>query len=108
MERPTRYRNSIVPHIYIEGASAGIEFYKRAFGATELFRIARPDGRILHAELEICGSVIMLGDPDDKLYAEPRRTGFCTAGLHLFVDDNASVMQRAVDAGAQPIQSPAE
>jgi PhnB protein len=108
MLRPERYRNAIVPHIYIDGASEGIEFYQRAFGATELFRIARPDGRILHAELEICGSVIMLGDPDDELYAEPRKTGRCTAGLHVFVENNASLLRHAVEAGAQLIDPPTE
>lgn len=49
--RPERYRNAVVPHIYIDGAAAAIDFYERALGAVELFRIARPDGRILHAEL---------------------------------------------------------
>lgn len=106
MIRPKRYRNSVVPHIYIDGASGAIDFYKRAFGAEELFRIARPDGRILHAEISICGSVVMIGDPDDKLYAEPRAFGRCTAGLHIFADDNAAVQERAVKAGAEMIQAP--
>jgi PhnB protein len=108
MERPARYRNAIVPHIYIDGASDGIAFYKRAFGAVELFRIAHPNGRILHAEIEICGSVVMLGDPDNELYAEPRKVGRCTAGLHIFVHDNAPLLRRAVEAGAQQIQPPTE
>jgi PhnB protein len=107
-ERPERYKNAIVPHIYIDGASDGIAFYERAFGAVELFRIAHPGGRILHAELSICGSVIMIGDPDDRLYAEPRTVGRCTAGLHIFTDDNAALLQRAVDAGAEEIQPPTE
>src|ERR1700704_2553661 len=97
--RPERYRNAVVPHIYVDGASDGIAFYKRAFGAVELFRIARPDGKILHAEISICGSVVMIGDPDDKLYAEPRTLGRCTAGLHLFPDDNEALLRRAVEAG---------
>jgi PhnB protein len=41
----------------------------------------------------------MIGDPDDKLYAEPRKLGRCTAGLHVFVDDNAALLRRAVEAG---------
>lgn len=106
--RPDRYRNAIVPHIYIDGAAAAIDFYERAFGAVELFRIARADGRILHAELAICGSVVMLGDPDEKLYGEPRKLGRCTAGLHIFVDDNAALLGRAIEMGAQEIQPPTE
>jgi PhnB protein len=105
-ERPERYRNAIVPHIYVDGAANGIAFYQRAFGAVELFRIAHPDGKILHAELSICGSVVMIGDPDDRLYAEPRAVGRCTAGLHIFTDDNATLLRRAVAAGAEEIQPP--
>jgi PhnB protein len=108
IERPARYRNAVVAHIYIDGASEGIAFYKRAFGAVELFRVTRPNGAILHAEISICGSVVMVGDPDDKLYAEPRMLGRCTAGLHIFPDDNAAVLRRAVEAGAEEIQQPTD
>jgi PhnB protein len=106
--RPGRYRNAVVPHIYIDGAAAAIEFYQQAFGAIELFRIAQPSGKILHAEIAIAGSIIMLGDPDERLYAEPRKLGRCTAGLHIFADDNAALMQRAVKMGAELIQAPTE
>jgi PhnB protein len=107
-ERPDRYRDAIVPHIYVDGASDAIAFYKRAFGAAELFRIARPDGKILHAEISICDSVLMVGDPDDRLYGEPRALGRCTASLHIFTDDNEALLRRAVEAGADEIQSPTE
>lgn len=106
--RPERYRNSVVPHIYVDGASNGIDFYKRAFGAVELFRIAHPGGKILHAEISIGGSVLMIGDPDDRLYGEPRKVGRCTAGLHLFLEDNVKFLRRAVAAGAEQIQPPTE
>jgi PhnB protein len=106
--KPGRYRDAIVPHIYIDGASAGIDFYKRAFGAVELFRIAHPNGKILHAEISIRGSVVMIGDPDDKLYGEPRMLGRCTAGLHIFLDDNKALLRRAVDAGAEEVQPPTD
>jgi PhnB protein len=106
MARPVRYQNAIVPHIYVDGASEGIAFYVRAFGAEELFRIARPDGKILHAEFSICGSTVMIGDPDDKLYSEPRALGRTTAGLHIFVDDNAALLRRAVNMGCEEIQPP--
>jgi len=104
--RPQRYLNTIVPHIYIDDAAQAMAFYARALGAQELFRIAGPDGKILHAEISICGSVIMLGDPDDKLYAQPRALGRTTAGLHIFTDDNAALLRRALDAGAEQVQPP--
>jgi PhnB protein len=106
--KPSRYGNAVVPHIYVDGASDGIAFYKRAFDAVELFRIAAPDGRILHAELSIHGAVVMIGDPGDELYAEPKALGRTTAGLHVFVDDNAAVLRRAVEAGAEQVQPPTE
>jgi PhnB protein len=106
--RPKRYRNAVVPHIYVDGAASGIDFYKRAFGAVELFRIAHPDGKILHAELSICGSVIMIGDPDHRLYEEPRALGRCAAGLHIFTDDNEALLRRAVEAGGEEIQPPTD
>jgi len=108
MGRPQRYRDAIVPHIYVDGAADAIAFYKRAFGAEELFRIAHPGGKILHAEMSICGCVVMIGDPDNRLYGEPRALGGCTAGLHIFVDDNAALLRRAVAAGAEEIQPPTE
>jgi PhnB protein len=106
--RPARYRDAVVPHIYVERAAGAVAFYAEAFGAEELFRIARPDGRIVHAELSICGAVVMLGDPDGPLYGEPRTLGRCTAGLHLFVDDNVAVQARAVAAGCEAVQPPTE
>jgi PhnB protein len=107
-QKPNRYDDAVVAHIYVDGASDGIAFYERAFGAVELFRIAAPNGRILHAELSIYGAVVMIGDPDDRLYAEPKALGRTTASLHLFVDDNAAVLRRAVEAGAEQVQPPTE
>jgi PhnB protein len=104
--RPSRYRDAVVPHIYVARAAEAIAFYKQAFGAVELFRIAHPDGRILHAELSISGSVVMIGDPDEKLYGDPRALGRCSASLHILVDDNEAVLRRAVEAGAEQIQAP--
>lgn len=106
--RPERYRNSIVPHIYVDGASDGIAFYKRAFAAHELFRFTHPNGRILHAALSICDSVFMIGDPDERLYGDPRTAGRCTASLHIFTNDDAALLRRAVDAGAKEVQAPTE
>lgn len=105
-ERPGRYRNAVVPHIYVNDASRAIDFYKQAFGATELFRIAHRHGAVLHAELSIGSMVFMIGDPDNTLYGEPSRLGRCTASLHIFTDDNATLMRRAINAGASQIQPP--
>jgi PhnB protein len=108
VDRPERYRNAIVPHIYVDGAADAIAFYTRAFGAVELFRIAHPNGKILHAEVSIAGSVVMIGDPDEKLYGDPRALGWCTTSLHIFVDEHERFLRRAVQAGAQIVQPPTD
>jgi PhnB protein len=108
LERPDRYRDAIVPHIYVDGAADGIAFYNRAFGAIELLRIARHDGKILHAEILIGGSIMMIGDPDETFYADPRKFGRCTTSLHIFVKDNEALLRRAVEAGAEMVQAPTD
>jgi PhnB protein len=103
--RPDRYRNAVVPHIYVDGAAEAIAFYERALGAERLFSVAGPGGEIMHAEIAIEGSVVMIGDPTNRdLYGEPRKLGACTAGLHIMVDDNAALLARAALAGAQEVQ----
>jgi PhnB protein len=106
--RPARYVNTIVPHIYVDRAAEAVSYYARAFGARELFRIATNDGRIAHSELSVYGSTVMLGDPGRAIYADPRRLGACTASLHIFVEDNAAAIARAVEAGCEMIQAPTD
>ncbi|HEX3971741.1 MAG TPA: VOC family protein [Stellaceae bacterium] len=106
--RPQRYHDAIVPHIYVENAAEAIAFYARALGATELLRIAGRDGKIIHAEIAIEGSVVMIGDPTERSYGDPRRLGGCSAGLHIFTEDNEGLLRRAVAAGAEAIQQPTE
>ena len=107
--RPHRYRNPIVPHIYVNRASDAIAFYNKAFGAVELFRIAHPNSKILHAEISICGSLVMIGDPDnEQVYGDPRTLGRTSASLHIFVADNQALLQQAIAAGATQIQRPTD
>lgn len=68
---PEAYRNAVVAHIMIDGAAAAIDFYAEAFGAVELFRIDGPDGRVVHAEVGVAGSTIMLGDAEGPLFRAP-------------------------------------
>lgn len=104
---PDRYRYAAVPHLMIEGAAEAMDFYAAAFGAEELMRIAHPDGRILHAEIEIQSSVMMVGDADGE-FLSPRAAGGTTVGLHVYVEDVDALYRRAVDAGAESLQPPAD
>ncbi|MET7927450.1 VOC family protein [Streptomyces sp. NPDC005349] len=104
---PETYRNAVVAHIMIDGATAAIDFYAEAFGAVELFRIDGPGGRVVHAEVGVAGSTIMLGDAEGPVFRAPTATGGTTVGLHVFVDDVDALAERAVAAGAELLQPPA-
>ena len=96
--------HSITPYLSIQGAAAALEFYKRAFGAEEIYRLGMPDGRIGHAEIQIGNSRIMMADemPEmpDAIVKSPRSLGGTTSGLCIYVGDVDARFQRAVEAGA--------
>lgn len=105
---PETYRKAVVAHVMMDGAADAISFYRTAFGAEELFRIADVDGKIVHAEISIQGSTIMLGDAEGPVFAAPTSIGGTTVGLHVFVDDVDALAERAVAAGAELLQPPAD
>ena len=93
--------NVIIPSLCYRDAAAAIDFYKRAFGATELMRLEEPGGRIGHAELQIGNAVFMMSDeyPDyDALSAET--LGGSPIKLHLYVADVDRFAERAIAEGA--------
>ncbi|MFD9633748.1 VOC family protein [Streptomyces violascens] len=98
----------MIAHIMVDGAAAAIDFYIKAFGAKELIRIDGRDGRVLHAEVSVQGSTIMLGDAEAPLFRAPTTIGGTTVGLHVFVDDVDSLADRAVAAGAELLQPRAD
>ena len=94
--------HSITPYLIATGAADAIEFYKRAFGAVELFRMAKPDGKIGHAEIRIGDSVIMLADEHpDMGYRSPSSLGGSSVSIMLYVEDVDGVFARALAAGAR-------
>ena len=111
-EVPDRYRYAVIPHIMVDDATAAIDFYQRAFGAREDFRIDAPGGGVLHAEIAIGRSTLMLGDAstaeaEAASFAAPTSLGGGTSvTLHVFVPDVDALAQRAEAAGAEIIQPP--
>lgn len=98
---PDGYRTA-TPYLIIKGAADAIEFYKRAFGATELLRMADPQGRVGHAEIKIGDSVIMLADEHPAMgYRGPRSLGGSSVSILLYLEDVDGVFERAVKAGAK-------
>jgi PhnB protein len=97
----------ICPSLAVDDAGRAIEFYGRAFGATERVRMDAPDGRIAHAELNIGNSVVMLADPFPQSVARPpKELGGTSVGLFMYVEDVDAVVQQAVDAGAELTMAP--
>jgi uncharacterized glyoxalase superfamily protein PhnB len=83
--------HTVTPFLSIKGAERAIDFYKQAFGAQERGRMPNPDGSIMHAELVIGDSCIMLSDAT--------RTPETRSSLHLYVEDCDSMFNQAVSAG---------
>ena len=84
--------HTITPYLVVEGAPKLIQFLKQAFGAQEQFRLPRPDGGVMHAELKIGDSILMMGTPMGEGKAKPY-------SLYLYVEDVDAVYQRAIQAG---------
>jgi PhnB protein len=90
--------HSITPYLGIQKAAEAIDFYKKAFGAIEVMRLAMPDGGIGHAELRIGDCPIMLGTPCDQgPLSNPDNSP--SVGLHLYVTDVDKSYKQAIDAG---------
>jgi PhnB protein len=93
--------HSVTPALAVDGAADAIDFYKRAFGATERARMPGPDGKIAHAEIEIGDSVVMLSDPFPQATVKaPAALGGTTVSMFVYVEDVDAVFRQAVDAGA--------
>ena len=92
--------HSVTPYLVVDDAAQAIEYYKKAFGAEEKFRMPMGD-RIGHAEIKIGDSHIMLADPfPDMGHKSPKAYGGTPVSVMLYVDDVDSVFRQAVDAGA--------
>jgi PhnB protein len=92
--------HTVTPYLIVNGAAAAIDYYRRAFGARELMRFPGPDGRLAHAEIQIGGSRIMLGDVSPEMrQKDPKSIGGSSTGLMLYVDDVDRVFMQAIEAG---------
>jgi PhnB protein len=93
--------NTISPYLAVDDAAQAIDFYSRAFGAKERGRLPGPDGKVMHAEIQIGDSVLMLSDPfEQSPHRSPNERGGTTGALFKYVEDVDAVVQQAVDAGA--------
>jgi PhnB protein len=94
--------HSLTPALVCRNAAQAIDFYKKVFGATELVRMPGPDGKIMHAELQIGDSRFFLGEPMTKApAAAPEPGAINLMSIYLYVEDVDAVFGRAVAAGAR-------
>ena len=95
--------HSVTPYLTIDGAAEAIEFYKKAFGAVELFRMAMPDGKIGHAEIRIGNSPVMIGEACPQAGTRAPQ-GPTPVGMLIYVEDVDALAKQAVAAGAKEVK----
>lgn len=101
--------NTVTPHIICADAAAAIDFYKKAFGAEEVMRLAAPDGTFMHGSVRIGNGYVMLAEENPKWGSlGPKTLNGSPVTIHLKVDDVDSVFARAVAAGAESQMPPAD
>jgi len=93
--------HSVIPYLIVQGAAALIDFLRHAFDATEKERHAWPDGSIMHAEVKIGDSTIMLGEARGEWKPMP-------ASIYLYVNDADATFRKAIKAGAVSVMEPAD
>jgi PhnB protein len=96
--------HSVTPYLICRGAQAAIEFYARALGATELYRMPDPEGRIMHAELQVGDSRVMLADETPE-FRSPLSVGGTPVTIVLYVNDVDATFRRAIEAGAKELRA---
>jgi PhnB protein len=98
--QPDQY-HTVTPYLTVKGGAAAIDFYKKALGATEIFRMAQPDGRLGHAEIKIGDSCVMLSDEFPEMgVVSPTTVGNTPVALLVYVDDADKTFATAVSMGA--------
>jgi PhnB protein len=98
-------QHAVTPYLVVRNAARAIDFYKRAFGASESMRLTDPGGRIGHAEIVIGNSPILLSDEYPEFDAiSPETLGGSPVKVHLYVDDVDALAKRAIDAGATVVR----
>ncbi len=94
--------HTITPNLVVPGAAKAIDFYKKAFGATEIARMPGPNGTIMHAELKVGDSVFMLGEEAPERGAKsPKTLGGSPVSLYVYVENVDQAWDRAIKAGGK-------
>jgi PhnB protein len=99
--------HELYAYLRVDDSARAIDFYRQAFGATEIFRLTEPSGRIGHAELDFNGTTLMISDAFPEFgMTGPQPGNGSPVSLHLHVDDADRLVQQALDAGAMLEMAP--
>jgi PhnB protein len=99
--------NTVTPYLAVPNAAEAIDFYTRALGAKERSRMSGPGDSVMHAELEIGDSLIMLSDPFPQSSTKtPKELGGTSVSIMVYVDDIDALYKQAIDAGATSLMEP--
>ena len=94
--------HTVTPYLIVKGAAKALEYYQKAFGATEVLRLADPSGKVMHAEIKIGDSIVMLADEFPEMGAKsPQTLGGSAVGICLYVPDVDARFKQAIAAGAK-------
>ncbi len=94
--------HTVTPHLITKNAAKALEFYKKAFGATELMRHPGPQGKIMHAEIKVGNSILMLADEFPEMGAvSPESVGGCPVTFYVYVEDVDATVAQSIAAGAK-------
>jgi PhnB protein len=97
--------HSVTPYLIVKGAAKAIDYYKKVFGATEIMRIPAPNGGVMHAEIKIGDSVIMLADEQQGNNRSPESFGGSPVSLMVYVEDVDKTFKQAVSSGAKEVRA---
>ncbi len=96
--------HTVTPSLMVSGAAKAIDFYKKALGAEERGRFPAPDGTIMHAEIKVGDSIVMLGEEmPEQGGKSPKALGGTPVSLYLYLENVDAAWKRAIDAGGKEI-----
>jgi PhnB protein len=97
--------STVTPYLIVRDGAKALDFYKRAFGATEIYRLAAPDGKVLHAEMQVGNARFMLADEVPQIGARsPQALGGSPVSILLYVPEVDARVQQATAAGAKVVR----
>jgi PhnB protein len=97
--------HSVTPYLFLRDAGKAIEFYKNVFSASEKMRMSGPSGRVMHAEIKIGDSTVMLADENPDMGVQgPQSIGGTATSVHVDIENVDGVVQKAVEAGAKLVR----